>query len=68
VKIHPFVNGYGRHGRLVADLIMFYAGQDQFTWDGYEPIDLEGKTRDQDLEALKKADTGKYERRKNMIS
>jgi Fic-DOC domain mobile mystery protein B len=61
VKIHPFVNGNGRHARLVADLIMVYADHDPLTWGGSEPIDLEGKSRDQYLEALRKADAGNYD-------
>jgi Fic-DOC domain mobile mystery protein B len=61
VKIHPFVNGNGRHARLVADLIMLYAEKDSFTWGGKRPIDLEGQTRNQYLQALKQADSGKYE-------
>ena len=61
VQIHPFVNGNGRHARLIADLMMFYAKHERFTWGGHEPIDAEGQTRDWYLRALRKADAGIYD-------
>jgi Fic family protein len=60
VKIHLFPNGNGRYARLVADLMMIYAGKSEFGWGG-ESIDVEGKTRVQYLAALGKADTGNYD-------
>lgn len=32
VKIHPFVNGNGRHGRIAADLLMVALGERRFGW------------------------------------
>ena len=32
VSIHPFPNGNGRHGRLVADLLVHSLGAEAFTW------------------------------------
>lgn len=61
VKVHPFVNGNGRHARLIADLIMYHADQKQFTWGGHKSLDKEGKTRHLYLEALKKADANNYD-------
>jgi Fic-DOC domain mobile mystery protein B len=60
VSIHPFPNGNGRHSRLVADLLMLFAGEPHFTWGG-ESIELDGNTRTNYLSALRKADKGNYE-------
>jgi Fic-DOC domain mobile mystery protein B len=60
VKIHLFPNGNGRHSRLVADLMMFYSGQPEFTW-GSKSIDVEGKIRNRYLAALEKADRKNYD-------
>ena len=60
-KIHPFVNGNGRHARLIADLMMFYNGQPQFSWGGKSQIQSEGLIRDTYLRALRKADAGKFD-------
>lgn len=32
VKIHPFVNGNGRHGRIAADLLVVALGERRFSW------------------------------------
>jgi Fic-DOC domain mobile mystery protein B len=61
-QIHPFVNGNGRHARLVADLMMFYNKQPQFSWGGKSLLDSEDLIRQTYLEALKKADAGKFDR------
>ena len=58
-KIHPFVNGNGRHARLIADLMMLYARQPQLSWGGHKPLDL--KTRQKYLTALQKADNGSFD-------
>lgn len=59
VSIHPFPNGNGRHARLVADLIMQFAGEGSLSWGG-SSIDVEGKTRLDYLAALRQADKGVY--------
>jgi Fic-DOC domain mobile mystery protein B len=59
VKIHLFPNGNGRHSRLVADLMMFYGKQPEFSWGGAS-LDVGGKTRARYLAALRKADSGNY--------
>jgi fido (protein-threonine AMPylation protein) len=33
VQIHPFPNGNGRHGRLMADALLVELGASPFTWD-----------------------------------
>ena len=60
VKIHPFVNGNGRHSRLIADVMMekiFY--KDIFSWG---KLDLESinDERSRYIVALRKADEGDY--------
>lgn len=60
VSIHPFPNGNGRHSRLVADLLMLFAGQSPFSWGGTS-IDVEGSTRTNYLNALRSADRGNYD-------
>jgi Fic-DOC domain mobile mystery protein B len=60
VKIHPFVNGNGRHSRLIADIMMekiFY--KDIFSWG---KLDLEAinDERSRYIDALRKADEGDY--------
>jgi Fic-DOC domain mobile mystery protein B len=60
VKIHPFVNGNGRHSRLIADVMMekiFY--KDIFSWG---KLDLESinNERSRYIVALRKADEGDY--------
>jgi Fic-DOC domain mobile mystery protein B len=59
VSIHPFSNGNGRHARLVADLIMYFAKEIALTWGG-DSIDVEGVTRAAYLGALRAADSNDY--------
>jgi len=51
VKIHPFVNGNGRHARLVADLMLRYHGLQELEW----PAD-----RTAYISALRSADDHEY--------
>ena len=55
VAIHPFVNGNGRHARLMADHLIQKLGGVVFTW-GHQSLIENGKTRDEYLTALKAAD------------
>ena len=60
VKIHPFVNGNGRHARLMADLILekiFSATA--FSWGGANLI-KPGQTRKEYIDALRRADDHDY--------
>lgn len=59
-QIHPFVNGNGRHARLIADLIMLYNKQPELNWGGKGQMETESLIRERYLKALKKADGGKY--------
>jgi Fic-DOC domain mobile mystery protein B len=55
VLIHPFVNGNGRHARLVADLLLMQSGRERFSW-GRENLQSAGELRATYIAALKAAD------------
>jgi Fic-DOC domain mobile mystery protein B len=58
VSVHPFPNGNGRHGRLMADIVvMKVLGQPRFSW-GHRGLGQSGGTRSKYLSALKIADSG----------
>jgi Fic-DOC domain mobile mystery protein B len=57
VQIHPFPNGNGRHGRLMADALLIELGAAPFTW-GAGDLDREGDVRACYLAALRLADAG----------
>jgi Fic-DOC domain mobile mystery protein B len=55
VVIHPFPNGNGRHGRLMADLLLRNRGVEPFTW-GRGDLQTPGRSRELYLKALQAAD------------
>jgi len=55
VQIHPFVNGNGRHARLVTDKLLRIVGEEEFTW-GSLSNDEAGTVRRNYIQALKDAD------------
>lgn len=57
VWIHPFVNGNGRHARMMADLIAQQAGRPFFTWGG-PSLARTSDLRRAYIEALRQADRG----------
>lgn len=59
VKIHPFVNGNGRHARLVSDVYLFNHGHKLPTWPNAKLIE-ETNIRNLYVKALKEADKGNY--------
>lgn len=59
VKIHPFVNGNGRHARLVSDIFLFDRDHKLPTWPGKALIE-ESNIRKQYIWALQAADKGNY--------
>jgi Fic-DOC domain mobile mystery protein B len=59
VKVHPFVNGNGRHARLLADILLFNHDRPRIDW-GATSLDSTGSARSRYLDALKAADRDDY--------
>lgn len=59
VSIHPFVNGNGRHARLMTDLLLMNNGAARFTW-GEDALFDEGEVRARYIAALRAADARDY--------
>jgi len=59
VVIHPFVNGNGRHARLLADILLFNLDQSPIRWGGTE-LDSTSEKRSRYLTALRSADCGDF--------
>lgn len=59
VVVHPFINGNGRHARLMADLLLFNQDKARFQW-GRGSLQGAEVVRDRYLKALYAADDGDY--------
>ena len=60
VSIHPFVNGNGRHSRLIADILVSHGlGRPHFTW-GSISLTAKDSARAAYLHALRQADALNY--------
>lgn len=59
VQIHPFPNGNGRLGRIMADLLLVSLGESRFTW-GNSNLTQQSNTRQKYLDALRAADNHNY--------
>lgn len=57
VRIHPFINGNGRHGRAIADAAAVALGQAPFSWGSGSIVTAED-TRTAYITALRQADQG----------
>ena len=57
VLVHPFPNGNGRHGRLMADLLVMQLGRERFSW-GRESLREAGEARKRYIQSLRDADNG----------
>jgi Fic-DOC domain mobile mystery protein B len=62
VSIHPFINGNGRHSRLVADLYLIHRTHSPLSWGGIIDLITETPDRAEYIAALRAADLGDYER------
>lgn len=60
VKIHPFVNGNGRHARLASDIFLFNHDGKLPTWPSKALLEA-SDIRKRYLAALQKADKGNYQ-------
>lgn len=61
VRVHPWPNGNGRHGRLATDLLLVRWGRPAFTWGADQgSADADG-TRREYIDALRSADNGESE-------
>jgi Fic-DOC domain mobile mystery protein B len=63
VSIHVFVNGNGRHARIMTNILMRSNGQESFSWGMRTltgALEVESALRDEYISALKKADEGDY--------
>lgn len=58
VFVHPFVNGNGRHARLMADLLIESLGGEPFSWGHGNLGDSTSELRKSYIAALRKADAG----------
>lgn len=59
VKIHPFINGNGRHARLAADIFLFKNDLKMPVWPDKALI-AKSDVRDKYIIALQEADKGNY--------
>ncbi|MFA6548366.1 MAG: mobile mystery protein B [Candidatus Margulisiibacteriota bacterium] len=59
VLIHPFINGNGRHARLISDIFLFSHGEKLPIWPSQEMLE-ETNIRQNYIEALKATDKGDY--------
>lgn len=59
VKIHPFINGNGRHARLVSDVFLYSHNSNFPEWPEDDFV-VETKLRKEYIKALKEADKGNY--------
>jgi len=66
VKIHPFLNGNGRCGRLFTDLWLLSQGVEMLEW-GSDDINRENETRKEYISALQAVDSGDYEKLKQFM-
>lgn len=55
VQIHPFVNGNGRHARLVTNKLLSILGEEEFTWGSLTNDEI-GTIRSNYIHALKNGD------------
>ena len=58
VSIHPFANGNGRHGRLIADVLIEQLGAPRFSWGGSSSLVNASALRQSYIAALQSADRG----------
>lgn len=58
VSVHPYVNGNGRHSRLMADLYLHAIGEARLTWGQHREFNTDDEIRRAYIAGLKAADGG----------
>lgn len=58
VKVHPYVNGNGRHSRFMADLYLHSIGETRLTWGQHRDPETDHEIRQVYIAGLKAADGG----------
>jgi Fic-DOC domain mobile mystery protein B len=61
VSIHPFVNGNGRHSRLLTDAFLLSQAAERFSWGSSSNLIGNSSARDKYITALRHADKGNYQ-------
>jgi len=61
VWIHPFVNGNGRHSRMMADVLITRLGGTRFSWGAHADLLTAGSARADYIAALRAADQGSFD-------
>lgn len=60
VRIHPWPNGNGRHGRMATDLLLRMWKRPPFSWGAISGDTEPARTRDRYINALSRADANDY--------
>lgn len=60
VVIHPFLNGNGRHARMMADIVLLSQGFQRFTWGSANSLASSSSIRANYIGALRAADQKDY--------
>jgi Fic-DOC domain mobile mystery protein B len=60
VAIHPWVNGNGRHARLLADVVVAARGGKALSWGALQDLANPGSARSNYLVAIRAADQGEF--------
>ncbi|WP_347336811.1 mobile mystery protein B [Coxiella burnetii] len=60
VAVHPFVNGNGRHARLMTDILLLSQGEKRFSWGMAEDLIVKSPVRKKYISALRAADKLDY--------
>lgn len=58
VKVHPYINGNGRHSRFMADLYLHAIDEPRLTWGRHRDIDTDHEIRRAYIAGLQAADAG----------
>jgi Fic family protein len=60
VRIHPWPNGNGRHGRMATDLLLRMWKRPPFSWGAVSGVAEPASARERYIDALRRADAHEY--------